>query len=69
MLNSLKCRTRDFPPCRSDRCGLFIPDSNSGSSGSDASEGHGYCDERFHVSSVSHRSMRIQCARNAEVFL
>lgn len=54
VLNGPKRRTRGFSRDRSNWCGLFIPDSDSGSSGSDASEGHGYCDEWFYVPSVSH---------------
>lgn len=52
-LNDPKCRTRDFPADRSHRRRLFIPDSDSDTTGSDAYEGYGYCDERLPVPSVS----------------
>ena len=53
MFNDPQCRTGDFPSYLSHRNGLFIPDPAIGNSSSDARDGHGYCDERLHVPSVS----------------
>ena len=64
MLNGSKCRTRGLSSGRSDRCRLSIPEPDSGTSSSNASERHGYCDERLYVPSVSEVLLSVQTDRN-----
>ena len=66
--NDPKYRIRAFSSGRS-WSRLFIPDPNSGTSGSDAYKGHGYSDERLHVPSVgNHFFLCVQFDRNESRF-
>jgi len=63
-----KCRTRAFSSGRRNRCWLFIPDPGGGTSSSNASEGHGSCNERLPVPSVSDHFSFVQFDRDDQVF-
>jgi hypothetical protein len=66
-LNGSKYRTRGLSSGCSDRRRPFIPEPDSGTSSSNASEGHGYCDERLHVPSVSEHFRLFSLTETTEV--